>query len=516
MFLFFSFRIFASCGEDTLSRHKKEILFFCSALDFSYLCMTNSNSILTMNILHYLKKTFLVVLLLGVITPISAQRQFELPNSPDGKSKIYVYLPNAITATGKAVVCCPGGGYQGLSMQNEGTNWVPFFMDRGIAFIILKYRMPAGDPQIPLVDALQAIKTVRDSAKVWNINPHDVGIMGFSAGGHLASMAATHTTFDARPDFQILFYPVITMVGQTNQMSRDNLLGDKKDDEQVRKTYSSELQVQKHITPPAIIFACNNDEPVPPATNAAAYYSALRRNHVDATLYIFPGGYHGFGFRNTFPYHHEMKNLLDLWLKGIQPPKADAIRVACIGNSITAGSGLDLSNIHGYPALLQGLLGKDYMVKNFGVSGRTMLNKGDHPYMKEFAWEDCKHFQPQIAIIKLGTNDSKTYNWTHKKDFEKDMQQMINELKALDSKPEIYLAYPIRVFQNSWTISEEVVSKEIIPIINKVAKKNHLKVIDLHSALDNSDQVLKDGVHPNKDGAKLMAETVYKEIVGNL
>lgn len=86
-------------------------------------------------------------------------------------------------------------------------------------------------------------------------------------------------------------------------------------------------------------------------------------------------------------------------------------------------------------------------------------------------------------------------------------------MKALDSKPEIYLAYPIRVFQNSWTISEEVVSKEIIPIINKVAKKNHLKVIDLHSALDNSDQVLKDGVHPNKDGAKIMAKTVYQEII---
>ena len=435
-----------------------------------------------MKILHYLKRFSLVTLLLCVITPISAQRQFELINSPDGKSVIYVYLPNAMAATGKAVVCCPGGGYQGLSMQNEGTNWIPYFMDRGIAFIILKYRMPNGDPQLPIQDAQQAIRTVRDSAQAWHINPHDVGLMGFSAGGHLVSTIATHAMLTERPDFQILFYPVITMMNKTHQGSVDHLLGDKKEDEAWRKQYSNELWIHRHITPPALIFTCNNDDMVPPTTNCVAYYSALRKNHVDATMYIFPGGYHGFGFRDTFPYHYEMRQLLDLWLKGIQPPKTDAIRVACIGNSITDGNAVDLSDINAYPGQLQKLLGKDYWVKNYGVSARTMLNSGDHPYMK---------------------------------DFESDMQSMIDELRALKSKPEIYLAFPLKAWQNSFTISDEVIRKEIIPIINRLAKKNNLKTIDLYSALDSSDLLVKDGIHPNTEGAKRMAETVYKAIVGN-
>ncbi len=462
-----------------------------------------------MGTLHYLRKMILVILFLCVITPITAQRQLELPNSPDGQSMIYVYLPNPVMATGKAVVCCPGGGYRNLSMQNEGTNWIPYFMERGIAFIILKYRMPNGDPQLPIQDAQQAIRTVRDNAQEWHINPHDVGLMGFSAGGHLAATVATHAMFTERPDFQILFYPVITMSNKTHQGSVDHLLGDKKEDEAWRKQYSNELWVQRHITPPALIFTCNNDDMVTPTTNCVAYYSALRKNHVDATMYVFPGGYHGFGFRDTFPYHNEMMQLLDKWLKGVQAPKTDAIRVACIGNSITDGNAVDLSDIYAYPAQLQKLLGKDYWVRNFGVSGRTMLNNGDHPYMKEMAWADCKLFQPQIAIIKLGTNDSKPVNWIHKKDFEGDMQSLIDELKALKSKPEIYLAYPLKAWQNSFTISDEVIKKEIIPIIKRLAKKNNLKTIDLYSALDSNELVVKDGIHSNKEGAKRMAETVF-------
>lgn len=461
-----------------------------------------------------IKRCILLIVMIAITTTMSAQRQLELRNSPDGKSVLYVYLPNPDLATGKAVVGCPGGGYQGLSMQNEGTDWVPFFMERGIAYIILKYRLPNGDPQLPIQDAQQAIRTVRDSAQAWRINPHDVGIMGFSAGGHLASTVATHAMFKERPDFQILFYPVITMTNKTHQGSVDHLLGDKKDNEEMRKQYSNETKVLRHITPPAIIFTCNNDETVTPTTNSVAYYSALRKNHVSATLYCFPDGNHGFGFRRTFPYHHEMTHLLDLWLKGIQPPKKDAIRVACIGNSITDGNAVDLSDINAYPAQLQKLLGKGYWVKNYGVSGRTMLNNGDRPYMKELAWADCKLFQPQIAIIKLGTNDSKPVNWKHKKDFESDMQGLIDELKALDSKPLIYLAYPLKAWKNSFGISDEVIRKEIIPIINRLAKKNNLKTIDLYSALDSDALVVKDGIHPNKEGAKKMAETVYKSMKG--
>ena len=142
------------------------------------------------------------------------------------QAELTVYLPNAKKATGRAVVCCPGGGYSHLAMDKEGHQWAPFFNTQGIAFIVLKYRMPHGDRMVPISDAEEAVRTVRRNASEWHINPDDVGIMGFSAGGHLASTIATHSKGDAAPNFQILFYPVITMdPGFTHKGSHDNFLG---------------------------------------------------------------------------------------------------------------------------------------------------------------------------------------------------------------------------------------------------------------------------------------------------
>ena len=140
---------------------------------------------------------------------VSAQtaRSFKLVNSDDGESELTCFLPQ--NPTGRAVVACPGGGYSHLAMEHEGTDWAPYFNEKGIAYFVLKYRMPNGDRNIPMSDAYNAIKTVRDSADVWNINPYDVGIMGTSAGGHLASTVSTHAPWEVRPNFSILFYPVI-------------------------------------------------------------------------------------------------------------------------------------------------------------------------------------------------------------------------------------------------------------------------------------------------------------------
>ena len=143
------------------------------------------------------------------------------------KAELTVYLPDEKKATGRAVVCCPGGGYTHLAMDHEGHQWAPFFNSQGIALIVLKYRMPHGNRMIPISDAEEAMKTVRRRASEWHINSADVGIMGFSAGGHLASTIATHSTGDAAPNFQILFYPVITMdLGFTHKGSHDNFLGE--------------------------------------------------------------------------------------------------------------------------------------------------------------------------------------------------------------------------------------------------------------------------------------------------
>ena len=181
-----------------------------------------------------MKKQVLTCLMMLIATMAMAQKPIEMNLWPDGPktsngdpndmAKVTIYLPNEKKATGRAIVCCPGGGYSHLAMQHEGFDWAPFFNGQGIALIVLKYRMPHGNYTVPAEDAEEAMRLVRQHAEEWHINTKDVGIMGFSAGGHLASTVATHATGDAAPNFQILFYPVISMEqGTTHQGSRDNL-----------------------------------------------------------------------------------------------------------------------------------------------------------------------------------------------------------------------------------------------------------------------------------------------------
>lgn len=234
-------------------------------------------------------------------------------DDPNDMAKVTVYLPDAKKATGRAVVICPGGGYSHLAMQHEGTDWAPFFNQQGIALIVLKYRMPHGNCTVPAEDAEEAIRLVRRHAEEWHVNKKDVGIMGFSAGGHLASTVATRATGDAAPDFQILFYPVISMEqGVTHQGSRDNLLG-KSPKRKLVNEYCNEQQVSKH-TPRAFLVLAHDDRAVPPA-NSVGYYEALCQHNVPAALHVYPSGGHGFGIRQTFAYHLEMLLELKSWLQ---------------------------------------------------------------------------------------------------------------------------------------------------------------------------------------------------------
>ena len=440
-------------------------------------------------------------------------RKITVNLTDDGKANIVGYLP--VQPTGKAVVGCPGGGYSGLSLQNEGHDWADYFNRQGIAYFVLTYRMPHGDRTIPVGDAQKSIRVVRDSADVWGINPYDVGIMGFSAGGHLASTISTHSEFAERPDFSILFYPVISMnEKETHKGSCVNFLGSEgQKDQQLVKLFSNQHAVRRHLTPPAIILTANDDRTVPPVTNGVAYYTAMRKQGNDCALYIYPTGGHGFGFKSTFTYHDQMLNDLTTWLQRHQGPKKNAVRVACIGNSITDGFGIDMATQQGYPAHLQRLLGNGYHVKNFGVSGRTMLNKGDLPYQNELAWRDALAFRPDIVIIKLGTNDSKPENWQYNKGFTDDLQLMVDALKANKNNPRIILCTPIPAFKPTWNINDSVIVNGITPIINKVAKKNKLQVIDLHTLYaHDGDKMLNDAIHPDAKGALRMAEIIAKAL----
>lgn len=217
-----------------------------------------------------------------------------------------VYLPDEKTATGTAVVICPGGGYGMESYRAEGTNIAEAFVKKGIAAFILKYRLP-GDSIMPdksvgpLQDAQQAIKIVRQRAEEWKLNPAKIGIMGFSAGGHLASTTGTHfnksyipndENVSLRPDFMILIYPVISMKeGLTHGGSRTNLLGKTPSEEQI-KLFSNELQVNQN-TPPTWI-THTGDDTVVPVENSILFYKELVRNKVPAEMHLYPAGNHGF------------------------------------------------------------------------------------------------------------------------------------------------------------------------------------------------------------------------------
>ena len=235
----------------------------------------------------------------------------------EDKAELTVYLPDAKKATGRAVICCPGGGYSHLAMDHEGHQWATFFNNQGIALIVLKYRMPHGNPMVPVSDAEQAIKTVRNNAVNWHIDRTQIGIMGFSAGGHLASTIATHSTGEAAPNFQILFYPVITMdMWFTHKGSHDNLLGtdhSKKEWRQLEADYSNDLRVNR--TTPRAFLALSDDDKVVPAANGFGYYEQLYKHDVPASIHIYPTGGHGWGYRESFEYHYQMIFELKGWLE---------------------------------------------------------------------------------------------------------------------------------------------------------------------------------------------------------
>lgn len=265
-----------------------------------------------------------IVFMLMATTMTSAQQVINLwpngaPNSngdDSDKAELTVLLPDAKKATGRAIVCCPGGAYSHLAMQHEGIDWQWFFNNQGIALFVLKYRMPRGNYHVPISDAEEAIRLVRRNAKEWNINPNDVGIMGFSAGGHLASTIATHSKGEVKPDFQILFYPVITMVsGFTHKGSHDNFLGkdlSKKEQKRLEQEYSNDMQVTR-ATPRAFIALSDDDHGVLPS-NGVNYYVECFRHDVPASLHVYPTGGHGWGYRESFPYHMEMLLELKAWL----------------------------------------------------------------------------------------------------------------------------------------------------------------------------------------------------------
>jgi acetyl esterase/lipase len=240
---------------------------------------------------------------------------------------ITVFLPRTMAANTPAVIVCPGGGYVSLASNHEGRQVASYLNSLGIAAFLLRSRLgPRYHHPIELGDAQRAIRMLRAHASEWRMDPVRIGIMGFSAGGHLAMTAGT--LFDAgdpsapdpidragsRPDFTVFGYPVISMTESwTHQGSKNNLLGANPDPELARRL-SGELAVTKQ-TPPAFLFHTNADTTVP-AENSVYYYLALRKAGVPAEMHIFENGPHGVGLANADPALSEWSKLLANWLRG--------------------------------------------------------------------------------------------------------------------------------------------------------------------------------------------------------
>jgi acetyl esterase/lipase len=239
---------------------------------------------------------------------------------------ITVYLPRTVNANTPAMIICPGGGYVNLAMNHEGRQVANYLNSLGLAAFVLRYRLgPRYHHPVELGDAQRAIRTLRSKAGEWRLDPAGIGIMGFSAGGHLAMSASTN--FDSgvasaadivdrsgsRPDFTVLGYPVISMTEPwTHQGSKNSLLGTNPDPE-LAKSLSGELAVTRE-TPPTFIFQTNADTTVP-AENSVYYYLALRKAGVPAEMHIFEKGAHGVGLANDDPALSEWSKVLANWLR---------------------------------------------------------------------------------------------------------------------------------------------------------------------------------------------------------
>jgi acetyl esterase/lipase len=246
---------------------------------------------------------------------------------------IAVYLPSKGNTSGKAVVIFPGGGYGFLAYDWEGTDIAKWLNSKGIAAIVVKYRLPGSKSAVvryksPLLDAKRALRTVRYHAQKWNINKNQIGVMGFSAGGHLASTLGTHFNDDieskqdsidavsARPDFMALIYPVITLKPPFAHMgSRNALLGENPDPKLI-DYFCNDLQV-KADTPPTFLVHSEDDKTVP-VENSLQFYTALRQQGVYSEMHLYPTGGHGYSLALNKGYLQSWPDRFYEWLQGLK------------------------------------------------------------------------------------------------------------------------------------------------------------------------------------------------------
>lgn len=449
---------------------------------------------------------------------------------------ISIYLPEH--PCGLAVLACPGGGYQDVWYRHEGKLLADWYNSQGIVYAVLKYRLPNGHKEVPLDDVQQAMHILRENNKVWNIQK--LGIQGCSAGGHLAAMASTHyISSENRPDFQILFYPVITLdPAFTHDGTLHNLLGENPSKKLIDK-YSNEKCVTSQ-TPPAFIIASTDDGLVP-VRNSIEYYNALVKNGVEATMHLYPQGGHGWCWKDSFPYKPQYCSELAAWLHAMMPQR----RVLYIGDSITDGgwgkSGGDMRPSserqewdknhvygHGYVEQCASFFESHYpedemQFWNRGISGNTLHQ------MSERWQEDCLDLHPNVISILVGTNDIHYYLEQKQRDstqtfdlsaWEAEYRLLLDRTKAEIPGVELVLCTPF-VAKAGWVgemanyYEREWLVKQLASIIRKIAKDYNATIVPFDEMFEqlrtehptsNNSYWIWDGIHPTPAGHRRMSE----------
>ena len=454
-----------------------------------------------------------------------------------------LYLPEKGKGTGAAVIICPGGGYTGLANGHEGDEMAQRFQENGIAGIVLKYRLPNSQyvdnkAVVPLQDAQRAIQLVREHAQQWGISFRRIGILGSSAGGHLASTAGTHfrdvtlenpVNTSLRPDFMVLNYPVISFADSlTHEGSRANLIGPRWTAKEVAY-YSNELQVTPETPPTFITHAVDDD--VVKVQNSLVFIAALQQNKVPVQSVIYTHGGHGYGMKNPTsdmdwmdsciqwiksgfksmekPNEWEIRQSEDwAWLKRfekdnqqIAPASPKEKRVVFMGNSITEGW------VNADPAFFQ----KNPYIGR-GISGQTT------PQMLLRFRQDVIDLKPAVVVILAGTNDiaGNTGPMTLEQTMD-NIASMAELAKANNIR--VVLSSVLPAYDYPWKPGMEPALKivRLNEMIREYAARNGCVYLDYFTPMADEKNGLKanlgdDGVHPNLEGYKIMEPLVQKAI----
>ncbi len=469
---------------------------------------------------------------------ITPDEIFTYKETPQGELKLEVFYPNDVKKGKRrtAVVSFFGGGWNGGSTK-QFYEQSEFYASLGIVAITPEYRVATRHKTTPfeaVMDAKSAVRWVRQHSKELGIDPNKIVVSGGSAGGHVAACTGVIEGYDedlkqkvsSKPNALILFNPVLNTTA--DGYGANKLVG--------RETEISPVHHIKAGVAPTLVLHGTQDTTVPFA-NSVEFTEKMKECGNECRLVPAFGENHGFfnGLffrawncdRNFNRSMYEVSKFLaeQGYIKQDQiPQKPEPVRIACLGNSITFGHGIKDREHFSYPVVLQELLGDDYEVRNFGRSGATLLKNGNLPYIGTPQYKALQEFSPDVVIVKLGTNDSKSAIWSvHSGEFEADFKQMIATLKKNPKrKAEVILCSPVPAFKTKdnftgkegYMIDNSVIINEVYPKVQKIAKQARLTFIDAYHPFLGSEAMFPDKIHPNAEGARALAILIYEKVMG--